>query len=336
MSEIELKSYRYLRMTIIFLLLSVGVTVVYQTARQDFLLLGSISAYYYTPAQSIFVGALIALGVCMITLRGTTDVEDVFLNLGGMFAMVVAVVPTTRGDDFRAAVRACEQASMPPLATTTAGSPDCPSVQALVEATRANVDNSIGTLLIVGGAGLFVTVAFALADRARQRRAAGGALTAGGTLTAGGLASGDAPTAEPAATASFLWGILAAFGLWLAALVGLVGYPGWLIDNGHYIAAVGMFVCIFIVTVANAFRRGGRGPMIRHPRRLDRYAVLAWVMAAAGVLMATLWLFDVVTAFWPEAVVAALFLAFWLVQTLELLGAETAQQDVMPATSVVG
>jgi hypothetical protein len=310
MSEVELKSYRYLRITIVFLLLSLAVTVIYQTARQNFLLLDSISAYYYTPAQSIFVGALIGLGACMITLRGTTDVEDVFLNLGGMFAMVVAVVPTTRGDDFRAAVRACEEAlGPPPLATTTAGAPDCPTVQALVEATRANVDNNVATLLIVGGVGLLVTVAFALADRARQRR--DGASTSG--------------------SAAFLWGILAAFVLWLAALVAMVGYRTWLIDNGHYIAAVGLFVCIFIVTVANAFRRDGAACMVRRPGRLDRYAILAWVMAAAGVLMATLWLFDVVTAFWPEAVVTALFLAFWIVQTLELLGVETAEQG---ATSV--
>src|SRR5262245_15979308 len=88
-----MKSYRYLRTAIVGLLVALGVAVGYQTWRQDFDLLGSVSAYYYTPAQAIFVGALIGMAACMIALKGTTAVEDVFLNLGGMFAAVVAVVP---------------------------------------------------------------------------------------------------------------------------------------------------------------------------------------------------------------------------------------------------
>ena len=68
------------------------------------------SAYYYTPAQAIFVGALIGLAACMIALKGTTPVEDVFLNLGGVFAAVVAIVPTARDADYQAAVRACQDA----------------------------------------------------------------------------------------------------------------------------------------------------------------------------------------------------------------------------------
>jgi hypothetical protein len=164
--------------------------------------------------------------------------------------------------------------------------------------------------------GLLVTVAFAIADA--RRRAAGGT-----------------PTAERGGTAKFLWGFLVSATLWLAGLVGLVGFPTWFIDHGHYIAAIGLFVCMFIVTVANAFRRDGPAPMMRRPARLDRYAVLAWVMAGAGLLMGALWLFNVLTAFWPEAVVTALFLAFWVVQTLELLDAENAAQaDATPTVAV--
>jgi hypothetical protein len=36
-------------------------------------------------------------------------VEEVFLNLGGMFAAAVAIVPTSRGEDYETAVRACDQ-----------------------------------------------------------------------------------------------------------------------------------------------------------------------------------------------------------------------------------
>jgi hypothetical protein len=75
---------------------------------------------------------------------------------------------------------------------------------------------------------------------------------------------------------------------------------------------------------------------MRRPGRLDRYAVLAWVMAGAGLLMGALWLFNVFTAFWPEAVVTALFLAFWVVQTLELLDAENAaQREAAPAVPAI-
>ena len=43
--------------------------------------LSSVSAYYYTAAQPIFVGALIGLAACVTALRGTNAVEDVALKL---------------------------------------------------------------------------------------------------------------------------------------------------------------------------------------------------------------------------------------------------------------
>ena len=64
---------------------------------------------YYTSAQAVFVGALIGLGVSMIALQGMNDAENTFLNLGGTFAIVIAIVPTGRGPDFDTAVQACRQ-----------------------------------------------------------------------------------------------------------------------------------------------------------------------------------------------------------------------------------
>ena len=55
----------------------------------------SISAYYYTPARPYFVSALVAIGVCLICLRGNTDPEDVLLNVAGVAAAIVGLVPTT-------------------------------------------------------------------------------------------------------------------------------------------------------------------------------------------------------------------------------------------------
>src|SRR5690349_9423078 len=54
----------------------------------------SISAYQYTPVRGFFVGVTFALGICLICLRGSTEIEDALLNIAGMLAPVVALVPT--------------------------------------------------------------------------------------------------------------------------------------------------------------------------------------------------------------------------------------------------
>jgi hypothetical protein len=89
-------TYRYLRAAMIALLLMLVFSVGYQwwweTARTCWL--GSISAYYYTPARTIFVGSLCALGACLIAYKGHSPAEDVLLNFSGFMAFVVAMVPT--------------------------------------------------------------------------------------------------------------------------------------------------------------------------------------------------------------------------------------------------
>lgn len=57
----------------------------------------SISGYYYTPSRNVFVGALVVIGVSLIAIKGSTDREDVLLNLAGVLAPIVAFVPTTLG-----------------------------------------------------------------------------------------------------------------------------------------------------------------------------------------------------------------------------------------------
>jgi hypothetical protein len=56
---------------------------------------GSISAYYYTAARNVFVAALCCLGILMIVYKGSTDSEDVLLNLAGTLAFFVAFVPSS-------------------------------------------------------------------------------------------------------------------------------------------------------------------------------------------------------------------------------------------------
>jgi hypothetical protein len=92
----------------------------------------SISAYYYTPVRAVFVAALVTLGVSLICLRGSTDREDLLLNVAGMLTPVVAFVPT-------------------PSYT-----PSCTSVPAPIEHVSANVANNIVALLIVSGVALLI------------------------------------------------------------------------------------------------------------------------------------------------------------------------------------
>jgi amino acid transporter len=155
------KSYRYLRLAMVGLLLCLAAAVSYQSWRQGHLL-GSVSAYYYTPAQAFFVAGLVGLGACMIALKGTTPVEDIFLDLGGVFAAVVALVPTGRDADYRAAVRACKEAGTPLLTQQAlTGQLDCPTVQALEATAKANVDNNLAAFLFVGAIVLIATFVMA-------------------------------------------------------------------------------------------------------------------------------------------------------------------------------
>jgi hypothetical protein len=293
MFNIEVKSYRYLRTAMVALLLGLGAAVVYHSLQAG-AVLASVSAYYYTPAQAIFVGALIGLGACMIALKGTNEVEDAFLNLGGMFAAVVAVVPTSRGADYRTAVRACEQADSPALQDL-----DCPTVRTLAEATRANVENSTVALLFMGALALLAMVLFfALKDR----------------RTPG---------------AKFPWWAFVASLVVYGFVAGAFALSrAWFIDNAHYIAAVGLLVCIVVVAVANALRRDPErqetlnavpGALVRSR---DRYAWFARIMLGAAAVGIVLWLLDWISVFLLEIVVAAFFVVFWMMQTIERWGDE--------------
>jgi hypothetical protein len=305
MSDIQVKSYRYLRTAMVGLLIALGAAVFYQVWRQGFHLLASVSAYYYTPAQAIFVGALIGLSACMIALRGTTDFEDIVLNLGGMLAAVVAVVPTSRGADFEAAVRACQQTKTVLLTEQASNGFDCPTVQALSAATKANVQNNVTALLVVGFLGLVATMLFAYWDARADRSRRFGAF--------------------------FWWGLGASFVLWAVGLVVALVSLDWFIRHAHFIAAVGLLVSIVAVAVANAVRRqrpdidensgvkqalGATRDVLT--RKLGLYSGLAWAMLGVAVVGVALFFANVITLFWVEASVALLFALFWMVQTVEV------------------
>ena len=130
----RLKTYRYLRIGMVLLMVMLAVSIIvdrvdgpagqFQT---------SISDYYYTPVQSVLVGSLVAVGACLIIMRAERDTEDIFLNLAGMFAPLVAFVPIDR---------------------------DGVTDGVLSSASAAEfVDNNVKTLVITGTIALAVAVA---------------------------------------------------------------------------------------------------------------------------------------------------------------------------------
>jgi hypothetical protein len=131
----SVKTWRYLRLSMVAVVTGLAAAVLYEhfqvKGRDCFQT--SISAYYYTPARSVFVAALVSIGVAMVCLRGSTPWEDLLLNLAGMFAPVVAFVPT--------------------LDPGT-----CWSVASATEARAANIANNLSALLITGA----LALAFAL------------------------------------------------------------------------------------------------------------------------------------------------------------------------------
>ncbi len=94
LEEYAIKSYRYLRLAIVVVVLSLVASVVIERWKTSCWEV-SISAYFYTPVHAMFVGALVAIGVCLIAVKGSRDWEDMLLNVAGILAPVVAFVPTS-------------------------------------------------------------------------------------------------------------------------------------------------------------------------------------------------------------------------------------------------
>lgn len=64
---------------------------------QGFQFRTSISAYYYSPMQSVLVGSLCAMGVFMIAYPGYDRFDSTVTLVGGAGAIAAALLPTTLG-----------------------------------------------------------------------------------------------------------------------------------------------------------------------------------------------------------------------------------------------
>ncbi|MGW7683097.1 hypothetical protein ACWGID_20350 [Kribbella sp. NPDC054772] len=142
--EYSIKTYRYLRMAMVAMIVLLGAALVIEWSKTDpHCLQTSISAYYYTPVRAIFVGGLITIGVCMVVLKGNTETEDILLNVAGILALVVALVPTP-------------------------GQGACRSVPVALGDAAPNVSNNMLAVFVVGVPCLLLTAFFVARDRMRQ------------------------------------------------------------------------------------------------------------------------------------------------------------------------
>ena len=67
------RTYLFLRLSVVAVIAVLAISLIREYYRLDpNCLQGSISAYYYTAVQSVFVGALVALGLVFIVLWGKT------------------------------------------------------------------------------------------------------------------------------------------------------------------------------------------------------------------------------------------------------------------------
>ena len=169
-------TYRTLRLGLVVLLLALLLAVVTESALTG-CRPGSLSAYYWTGARDVLVGALVAIGALLVVDTGLDDVEDALLDLAGLLAVVVALVPTT---------------SVPPCAAA----PDhaAPAATSLVVLLVAAVVTWAVRTAAAARGGLVRTAALV--------RAAGGVLVVGAALV--GLLSPDVLRARAHGVAAVL------------------------------------------------------------------------------------------------------------------------------------
>jgi hypothetical protein len=276
-SESTSKTYLYLRVGLVALALFLGASLVLEMAFGRTEWLGSISAYYYTPVRSVFVGTLCAMGVCLIAIKGRDRPrEDLMLNLAGMCAPVVALCPTPLDD------------------RSVCGS----ATPCVPDTVVPGVVNNIEALLVVGALAVLFAARTVRRGREERRDLLALAISAVG-LTAFALwfALGRDSFLDYAhyGTAVPMFGLIVAVALVNAAKV------------DEFVAAGGTLT----VGRAATYRRAYRWIAYVMGWVIGGALALFVVKAASGAEPFARWVFVV------EALLLVAFTAFWVLQTLQ-------------------
>src|SRR4051794_2953396 len=144
------RTYRYVRLGIIAAVLAIFVSLIAYATTYGWPT--SLSALFYTPARTVFVGALFAVAFGLLALSGHS-VEQAFLDLAGVVATLIAIVPTP-----------IDNGDVPGLTV------DCGDAAPCVPASYVpDVANGMVTFAVVGGAGVVLAVVLALVQRTISR-----------------------------------------------------------------------------------------------------------------------------------------------------------------------
>lgn len=239
---------------------------------------GSISATFYGPLQGLLVACLLAVGLALFAVKGRPGAENTLLDVAGALIPVVGLVPTPTTD------------------------PSCPvpDVECVPPGFHAAVGIGFGAYLLMGLLALVVV---------------GVRLLRAGT----------------AAQADTRRGYLVVAAVWLAGLLfwRLGGELFW--QFAHNATASVFFAILVAVVFINARRPPEEPTAVRERGNSYRrvYSLIACGMAAGLLVGLGSYLVTgrqapeadavlVPVTFWVEAWLLALFIAYWLVQTVEL------------------
>ena len=275
-SQSAILTYRALRMGVVAVTLLLMSSLVLEIIRTKGLELTSISASYYSPVRNVFVGVLVATGMALIAIMGREKGEDGALNLAGMLAPTIGMLPTTVGPS---APGACQT-----------GVSKC-----IPTATLVDVENNVSALLVLGLIVLVGALIYVL-------RAHGAGSVQLRRMILPGL----------------LWLVSAV--LWLFA-------REVMFIHGHNLAAFFFFLLLAWIARINAMDPP-EGPTVLGLRPQDYqrgYGIISWAMIVTIVLTAVYDIGILLTWFpdpfpqWffvAESVLLALFIAFWILQTM--------------------
>jgi hypothetical protein len=295
------RTYMCLRLGAVGVIAVLAASIIREYSAAGDCLQGSISAYFYTPVQSVFVGALLALGLVMIVLWGKTSFEDGAMNLAGLVAPVVAFVPTTK-------------TNLCGLTTATGGDVRTQGEKAsVIEASQGAIDNNMLAYIVIVGAVL--------------------ALLAGVGILAHAKTHWAFVTEHPRT----YWGpwVVAAV-LWVLGTYAFAQHREWFYGNAHKWSAFTLFVFIVLV-VFNIGRQKWKGiPELGEPAD-PRWAPWYWgigalmSIGAVGIYLLAKGIshdFSAHRTFILEAWMIFWLAVFWLLQTYD------RRQDGAPPRTV--
>jgi hypothetical protein len=284
-----LRTYRMLRLCSIGVIALLAISIILEYNRPvPNCLQSSISAYYFTGVQTVFVGTLLSLGLVMIVLWGKTSFEDGVLNLAGLVAPVVAFAPTGKPDR-------CGLETAVGVAVTTER-----QKQAVINAATDAVDNNILAYLILVGVILGILAVIGM-----------GLITKGKRWTSIHRLPGFWQWVM--ASLLFAWGIFK-----------YVTDRNWYYDGAHTAAAITLFIFIVLVVINIGWQKWAgvaADPGERSRKWASGYWALATVMVVGAVVIFVaakhVLGFQGHWVLWLESWMIGWLAVFWLVQTMD-------------------